>query len=208
MAVYPLVYVVCTLPLASARMAALAGIDVPFSFLAAAGSMITSNGWLDVLLYTITRRVLLLSDESPEEDCGLDTFEIPWETSRFGTVTTITAGDNLDGARYGFLNRLDFAGRRTTRSRRSSISSFFPSDSTTDLKLTYMTLTVTNTQEYTPNDTAGTFQDPAVMEVTTETTVEVQVEDIQPVRMFVQQGKLVREATTPTSTVIDFGRKI
>lgn len=95
MAVYPLVYVFCTLPLASARTAAMAGNDVPAVIMVFAGAMITSNGWLDVLLYTMTRRILIFSDSPPSEDYNLDTFSAPWmndKGSRFGTVTVITAG--------------------------------------------------------------------------------------------------------------------
>ncbi|KAF2096893.1 hypothetical protein NA57DRAFT_21095, partial [Rhizodiscina lignyota] len=85
MAVYPAVYVVCTLPLASARTAAMAGRDVSLAHLVVAGAMITSNGWLDVLLYAMTRKILIFSDDPPTEDCGIATFQLPWEsTTRFG----------------------------------------------------------------------------------------------------------------------------
>lgn len=91
MVVYPLVYVVCTLPLASARMSAMNGRDASLSVLCMAGAMITSNGWLDVLLYTLTRRIALFSDEAPEDATGLEGFTIPFigEGSRFGTTTVI-----------------------------------------------------------------------------------------------------------------------
>ena len=59
---YPIVYVVCTLPLVKARLTSMAGRHVSFLELTIAGSMITSNGWLDVLLYCLTRRIMLFSD--------------------------------------------------------------------------------------------------------------------------------------------------
>ena len=53
--------------------------------------MITSNGWLDVLLYTLTRRIMIFSDEPPREDNGIDTFSPIWKDSpkRFGARTII-----------------------------------------------------------------------------------------------------------------------
>lgn len=93
MVLYPLVYVLCTLPLASARMASMAGKSVPLGVLCMAGAMITSNGWLDALLYVSTRKVMIFSDAPPPEDAGIDTFASPFwgAESRFGTTTTISA---------------------------------------------------------------------------------------------------------------------
>lgn len=87
---YPLVYVICTLPLASARVASSVGADVDFLTLCVAGAMITSNGWLDVLLYSLTRRALIFSPDPPEHMRALDTFA--WhEDGMYGNTTTIEA---------------------------------------------------------------------------------------------------------------------
>ncbi|KAI8938138.1 hypothetical protein NX059_005804 [Plenodomus lindquistii] len=93
MVVYPLVYVICTIPLASARMAAMSGKPPSLKRLCLAGAMITSNGWLDVLLYTCTRRIMIFSDEPPSEDLGIDTFAAFWteKPRRFGGECTIEA---------------------------------------------------------------------------------------------------------------------
>lgn len=93
MVVYPLVYVVCTIPLASARMAAMSGEPPSLARLCLSGAMITSNGWLDVLLYTLTRRIMIFSDEPPADDNGFDTFSAFWteKPRRFGGETTIEA---------------------------------------------------------------------------------------------------------------------
>ena len=93
MVVYPLVYVVCTIPLASARMAAMSGRPPSLKRLCLSGAMITSNGWLDVLLYTLTRRIMIFSDEPPEDNIGFDTFSTFWNEKprRFGGETTISA---------------------------------------------------------------------------------------------------------------------
>jgi hypothetical protein len=93
MVVYPLVYVVCTIPLASARMAAMSGSPPSLARLCLSGAMITSNGWLDVLLYTLTRRIMIFSDEPPPDDNGIDTFSTFWTTQprRFGGECTVSA---------------------------------------------------------------------------------------------------------------------
>ncbi|KAK5414624.1 hypothetical protein LTR06_004438 [Exophiala xenobiotica] len=92
MIIYPAVYVICTLPLAGARMASMRGMAVPYWWFCLAGSAITSCGWLDVLLYAMTRRVLIFNhDPPPPDDIGLDT--IGWKHSGegfWGTTTTIT----------------------------------------------------------------------------------------------------------------------
>ncbi|KAF2132215.1 integral membrane protein-like protein [Dothidotthia symphoricarpi CBS 119687] len=94
MVVYPLVYVICTIPLASARMAAMTGHPPSLARLCLAGAMITSNGWLDVLLYTVTRRIMIFSDEAPPDDNGFDTFTTFWADGprRFGGECTVEAG--------------------------------------------------------------------------------------------------------------------
>ncbi|CAI6336075.1 unnamed protein product [Periconia digitata] len=90
---YPVIYVVCTLPLASARMAAMGGNPPSHARLCLAGLMITSNGWLDVLLYTLTRRIMVFSDEPPPDDDGFETFSPFWSMgpSRFGGSCKIEA---------------------------------------------------------------------------------------------------------------------
>lgn len=97
--VYPLVYVVCTLPLVIARLKTMAGTPVSFLELCIAGAMITSNGWLDVLLYSITRRALIFGPSLTSENVrALDTFldsnanDSNWRAdSMFGNTTIIEA---------------------------------------------------------------------------------------------------------------------
>jgi hypothetical protein len=62
MLLYPLVYVILTLPLAVGRMVAMSGIVLPDAYFCAAGTLLTSCGWIDALLYTITRRVLVSNE--------------------------------------------------------------------------------------------------------------------------------------------------
>jgi hypothetical protein len=88
---YPIIYVICTLPLVIARLMSMAGRPVTFTQLCVAGAMITSNGWLDVLLYSITRRGLLFGpDMASDEARAIDTFRLRPD-DKFGNVTTIEA---------------------------------------------------------------------------------------------------------------------
>lgn len=108
MVAYPVVYVICTLPLASARMAAMGGHPPSLERLCLAGAMITSNGWLDVLLYTLTRRIMVFSDEPPADDNGIDTFAAFWAErgQRFGGACTIEAnhGDRASKRSRGIIS--------------------------------------------------------------------------------------------------------
>ncbi|PNS19500.1 hypothetical protein CAC42_7344 [Sphaceloma murrayae] len=85
---YPIIYVVCTCPLAAMRISSMAGNTPSYLQLCVAGAMITSNGWLDVLLYSMTRRTLIFGTEPLKEDMrALDTFY--WKPEEYGTTTTI-----------------------------------------------------------------------------------------------------------------------
>jgi hypothetical protein len=59
---YPAVYIILTLPIAVGRMVAMTGQQMPDLFFIVAGSLLTSCGWIDALLYTLTRRVLVSGD--------------------------------------------------------------------------------------------------------------------------------------------------
>jgi hypothetical protein len=90
MVAYPVIYVLCTLPLATLRMYSIRNptARVTPGWFCFAGAMITSNGWMDVLLYTLTRRIMLFSDEPPNCDNGIESFGTPWSNkTTFGTQT-------------------------------------------------------------------------------------------------------------------------
>lgn len=114
MIVYPAIYVVCTLPLASARLSSIVGNEPSFAHLCLAGAMITSNGWLDVLVYCVTRNVFIFSDDPPDDSSQaevdiIDTFQSPfpfWKgRQHFGTTTTIEAGGQRSSIRIARGNR-------------------------------------------------------------------------------------------------------
>lgn len=64
MILYPVAYILLTLPIAVGRMVAMSGAALPELFFVVAGSLLTSCGWVDALLYALTRRVVVGGDFS------------------------------------------------------------------------------------------------------------------------------------------------
>ena len=114
---YPLIYVLCTAPLAAGRIASMAGNDVPLAYFCFAGSMIASAGWLDVALYSSTRRSIVFSGEAPpSQDTGLETFAFMRTPAgrRFGNVVYVSGGekDGQEGRRWAGWNGKVVSGAR------------------------------------------------------------------------------------------------
>ncbi|GKT89586.1 integral membrane protein [Colletotrichum tofieldiae] len=72
--IYPIIYILCTAPLALGRVITMAGKQVSLEYFCLAGSMIASNGWLDVLLFSTTRHVIIFNASPDYEETGLETF--------------------------------------------------------------------------------------------------------------------------------------
>lgn len=68
MVIYPLVYLVLSLPLAAGRMSTARHIIQSRTYFAVAGSLMALSGLVDVLVYTLTRRHLLLETEISTSD--------------------------------------------------------------------------------------------------------------------------------------------
>ncbi|CAK7216087.1 hypothetical protein SBRCBS47491_002713 [Sporothrix bragantina] len=117
---YPLIYVLCTAPLAAGRIASMAGNDVSLAYFCFAGVMIASAGWLDVALYSSTRRSIVFSGEAPpSQDTGLETFAFMRTPvgRKFGNVVFVSGGDGSDnkcheGKRWRRWNDKVVAGAR------------------------------------------------------------------------------------------------
>ncbi|KAJ5624336.1 hypothetical protein N7510_000645 [Penicillium lagena] len=90
MTIYPLVYLVLSLPLAAGRMANANGNIPSITFFCCAGAIITSSGLIDVILYTLTRRNLII-DSEPSHGRSYDRFAS--DRGHYGEthLTTITA---------------------------------------------------------------------------------------------------------------------
>jgi hypothetical protein len=67
MVIYPIAYVILSLPLAAGRMATAQGHTPSIVYYCVAGSILTSSGFVDVLMYVMTRRSLILNSESQGE---------------------------------------------------------------------------------------------------------------------------------------------
>ncbi len=72
--IYPIIYVSCTAPLALGRIVTMAGKHVSITYFLVAGALIASNGWLDVLLFSVTRHTVIFDRPADSEDTGVDTF--------------------------------------------------------------------------------------------------------------------------------------
>lgn len=89
--VYPIIYGLCTAPLALFRVATMSGRDVSVGMFCFAGAMIASNGWLDVLLFSWTRSSIIFAPSPDAVDSGLDTFAFMRtpHTRRFGNMVWV-----------------------------------------------------------------------------------------------------------------------
>ncbi|KAI0152075.1 G protein-coupled glucose receptor regulating Gpa2-domain-containing protein [Hypoxylon sp. NC0597] len=62
MLAYAIVYTILSLPLAAGRMASMSNNELSDEYYLFAGALFTCSGWVDTLLYTITRRALLFDE--------------------------------------------------------------------------------------------------------------------------------------------------
>ncbi|KAL7755728.1 hypothetical protein ACKLNR_014255 [Fusarium oxysporum f. sp. zingiberi] len=96
--IYPVIYVLCTLPLATGRIATMAGVHVPNGYFCFAGAMIACNGLFDCLLFGTTRNAILFAprDEIDILDVGLHTFAFMKTSANrpFGNIISIEGGRN------------------------------------------------------------------------------------------------------------------
>ncbi|KAI0407613.1 hypothetical protein F4802DRAFT_552668 [Xylaria palmicola] len=93
--IYPVIYLICILPLAVGRVATMAKREPPMAYFCFAGALAASNGWLDVILFTTTRRTILFAhgDDLGNEDTGVETFAFMNGTpSRFGNTIWVRGG--------------------------------------------------------------------------------------------------------------------
>ncbi|RGP76860.1 g- coupled receptor [Fusarium longipes] len=98
--IYPVIYVLCTLPLAAGRIATMAGAKVPNGYFCFAGAMIASNGSFDCLLFGTTRNTIVFASkyDVASNNVGLSTFAfLKTPTNRrFGNTISIQGGRQRD----------------------------------------------------------------------------------------------------------------
>ena len=68
MVCYPVVYVLLTLPLATARMISYAGHQPPNALFLTAGALLATSGSIDALLYGVTRRLFRVGENQTSTD--------------------------------------------------------------------------------------------------------------------------------------------
>ncbi|KAI1761925.1 G protein-coupled glucose receptor regulating Gpa2-domain-containing protein [Hypoxylon sp. FL1150] len=92
--IYPVIYVLCTAPLALGRVVTMSGREVSTAYFCLAGAMIASNGWLDVLLFSTTRRSIIFNADLNLENTGLETFAFMrtphWR--KYGNIVWVQGG--------------------------------------------------------------------------------------------------------------------
>lgn len=88
MVIYPLVYLVLSLPLAAGRMASARHVAPSKTYFAIAGSLMALSGAMDVAVYTLTRRHLLLETDNDAPDQGNPSDDGPIQTH----ISTTTGG--------------------------------------------------------------------------------------------------------------------
>lgn len=64
MVLYPIVYIVLTLPLSAGRMASVSGNSPSVAYFCVAGALMTLSGFCDTLQYTLTRKSIVLDSET------------------------------------------------------------------------------------------------------------------------------------------------
>lgn len=121
--IYPIIYGFCTAPLAMFRVATMSGRAVSVELFCFAASMIASNGWLDVLLFSWTRSSIIFAPSLDSADTGIDTFAFMRtpHTRRFGNMVWVQgasrSNDTSNNIQNGGWWRL--GGERTDRKSKS-----------------------------------------------------------------------------------------
>ncbi|KAI0870871.1 hypothetical protein GGS24DRAFT_473611 [Hypoxylon argillaceum] len=122
--VYPVIYLICILPLAIGRVATMAGREPSLGYFCFAGALAASNGWLDVLLFTTSRRSIVFAhgDDLGKEDTGVMTFAfMNWTPNTFGNTVWVRGGRNEQprkpptGGWWRILGDPELQGRRDAR---------------------------------------------------------------------------------------------
>ena len=88
MVIYPIAYVALSLPLPAGRLAVWSGAKVSLTYYCSTATLMTSCGFIDTILYTLTRRVLV--NEIGDSSAGLS-YGTDW---RERTAATVPTGEN------------------------------------------------------------------------------------------------------------------
>jgi G protein-coupled glucose receptor regulating Gpa2 C-term len=114
MVLYPIAYVALSLPLPAGRLAVWSGAKVSLTFYCVGATLMTSCGFIDTILYTLTRRVLIREIDDAALSGAFST------VGRTVATHTVVVGD--DGVAMT-------PGKRARKTQQGT----FPSDSTEDI---------------------------------------------------------------------------
>ncbi|KAK2043909.1 integral membrane protein, partial [Colletotrichum somersetense] len=103
---YPLIFLLCTAPLALSHMLQSGRVNPPKAHLVLAGVMIASNGWLDVLVFSLTRGDILFDAPVDEQNVGLDTFMLTSTGQQYGYRVWVHGGPPGGSQTPGRIGRL------------------------------------------------------------------------------------------------------
>lgn len=128
MVIYPLAYVMLSLPLAAGRMSVTRNKVPSKTYFAISGAFMALSGLFDVIVYTITRRHLLLDSDYSVTD-NSNSYQLKGSRVHGTTVlTTIAANESSNGRRSKFASRF-----RTQESHQmGTIDSLGDRDGSTD----------------------------------------------------------------------------
>lgn len=96
MVMYPIVYIVLTLPLSAGRMASVSGKSPSVTYFCVAGALMTLSGFCDTLQYTMTRKSVVLESETrskSNKEGYLDISRSARKKSKNGNLFSDKSGD-------------------------------------------------------------------------------------------------------------------
>ncbi|KAJ5223869.1 hypothetical protein N7468_008411 [Penicillium chermesinum] len=102
MVVYPLLYLILSLPLAAGRMSTARGDPPSKTYFGVAGCLMALSGFMDVMVYTLTRRHLIIDTEHTDSDRvyynGTDS---QWQTNITTNASYSRKGFRMGSSRIG-----------------------------------------------------------------------------------------------------------
>ncbi|EEH16451.2 hypothetical protein PABG_06538 [Paracoccidioides brasiliensis Pb03] len=142
MVLYPIAYIVLSLPLAAGRMATARGQRLSVSYFCTAGAVIASSGFVDVIMYTVTRQALLIDSEPS----NVDRF---YNSQRVGHshVTTVTADHKMSRLDNSILHRRHMTETDTQHDREGSTDQIVQPVELSELGKVYQKTTIEITTE-------------------------------------------------------------
>ncbi|KAF7714459.1 Uncharacterized protein PECH_004949 [Penicillium ucsense] len=130
MVIYPFIYLVLSLPLAAGRMATARGHPPGKTYFAVAGSFMALSGVVDVAVYALTRRHLLLDTEHRTTDRIYDNTISEWHTQ----ITTTAVPEDRPRKQSRLVSKISSKLRRSENreEEQEEVSRKNPFDDSTD----------------------------------------------------------------------------